>query len=184
MDHPSHVLITGGAGYIGSYLTSVLLQKGYWVTVVDDLLFGGESLLGNYAHPKFNFVKSDVWEPRVIRNAVKRTKPKPFALVHLAAIAGFPACQAVGRQVAWRYNVEATQRVYEQALDLGVERFIFISSYSNYTLSSEEVPATEETTLNPQSLYAETKVSAERFLLSQHSSPCTRAPCGGRDALG
>ena len=43
MDHPSHVLITGGAGYIGSYLTSVLLQKGYWVTVVDDLLFGGES---------------------------------------------------------------------------------------------------------------------------------------------
>lgn len=172
MDSQNHVLITGGAGYIGSYLTSVLLREGYQVTVVDDLLFGGESLLPNFSHPEFTFVKSDVWEPRAIRNAVSKKTPKPFAVVHLAAIAGFPACQAVGRQVAWRYNVESTQHVFEQAVELGFERFVYISSYSNYAISPDEVPATEETNLNPQSLYAETKVASERFLLNNSGAPC------------
>ncbi len=61
-----HVLITGGAGYIGSLLTGVLLQRGYRVTVVDDLLFGGESLLAYLHHPSFRFVKGDVCDPGVL----------------------------------------------------------------------------------------------------------------------
>jgi nucleoside-diphosphate-sugar epimerase len=73
----------------------------------------------------------------------------------------------VGRQVAWRYNVESTQQVYEQATELGVERFIFASTYSNYGISPDGEPVTEETPLNPQSLYAETKIAAERYLLGQ-----------------
>ncbi len=84
---------------------------------------------------------------------------QPDAIVHLAAIVGFPACQAVGRQVAWRYNVEATKIVFGQAADLGVERFVFSSTYSNYGLSSDGKPVTEESPLNPQSLYAETKIA-------------------------
>ncbi len=172
MGRSGHILITGGAGYIGSYLTGVLLRDGYQVTVVDDLLFGGESLLAHLSDPNFQFVKSDVWEPRAIRSAIPKDWSTPFAVVHLAAIAGFPACQAVGRQVAWRYNVESTQRVFEQAEELDVERFIYISSYSNYSLPSGGKPATEETSLNPQSLYAETKVAAERILLSQGNSKC------------
>ncbi|HEX9027671.1 MAG TPA: NAD-dependent epimerase/dehydratase family protein, partial [Anaerolineales bacterium] len=103
--NPQHVLITGGAGYIGSVLVGELLRGGYRVTVVDDLLYGGESLLAYLAHPAFHFVKANVWEPRAVRNAVRDDWPHPQAVVHLAAIAGFPACQAVGRQVAWRYNV-------------------------------------------------------------------------------
>ena len=77
------VLITGGAGYIGSLLTGVLLNRDYYVTVVDDLLFGSESLLGYWHHPNFRFVKGDVCDSAVL-------KPLPLAISHLAAIVGFP----------------------------------------------------------------------------------------------
>src|SRR5512146_1653089 len=162
-----HVLITGGAGYSGSLLTSELLRAGYRVTVLDSLLFGGESLIPFLHHPNFHFVKVDVTEPRAVKDSLKDGWQKPDAIIHLAAIVGFPACQAVGKQVAWKYNVEATKMVYEQAADLGVERFVFASTYSNYGLTPDGKPVTEETPLNPQSLYAETKIAAEEYLLSQ-----------------
>ena len=168
----THLLVTGGAGYIGSLLCGELLRLGYRVTVVDDLLFGGESLTAYLSHPNFHFVKANVWEPRAVRTAPREDWSQPTAIIHLAAIAGFPACQAVGRQVAWRYNVEATQRVYEQAVELGVERFIYISTYSNYGLSPDGKPVSEETPLQPQSLYAETKIAAEGYLLGQANCPC------------
>lgn len=167
-----HVLITGGAGYIGSILTSELLRVNYRVTVVDSLLFGGEAVVPFLHHPNFHFIKADVTESRAVRDAIKRDWQKPEAVVHLAAIVGFPACQAVGKQVAWKYNVEATKTVFEQATDLGVQRFVFASTYSNYGLSKDGKPVTEESPLNPQSLYAETKVAAEEFLISQKEASC------------
>jgi len=172
MNSDQHVLITGGAGYIGSFLTGELLRLGYRVTVVDELLFGGEALLSYFSNPKFHFVKADVWEPRAIKTALRNDWEKPEAIIHLAAIAGFPACQSVGRQVAWRYNVESTQHVFEQAIEMEVARFIYVSTYSNYGLSAEGNPITEDSPLNPQSLYAETKVASERFLLSQTDESC------------
>jgi nucleoside-diphosphate-sugar epimerase len=171
MKDDRHVLITGGAGYIGSLLTSELLRANYRVTVLDSLLFGGEALVPFLNHPNFNFIKTDVTEPRAIRDNVRGEWPIPQAIVHLAAIVGFPACQAVGHQVAWRYNVEATKMVFEQAADLGVGRFVFASTYSNYGLSSDGHPVTEESPLNPQSLYAETKIASEQYLLSQKDAP-------------
>jgi nucleoside-diphosphate-sugar epimerase len=167
-----HILVTGGAGYIGSLLTGELLRQGYKVTVVDDLLFGGESLLSYLTNLNFHFVKANVWEPRAIRNALQGDWPTPQAIVHLAAIAGFPACQAVGRQVAWRYNVEATQHVFEQAAESGIGRVVYISTYSNYGLSPDGKPVTEDSALAPQSLYAETKIASERYLLGQIDSSC------------
>jgi len=170
MDKPRHILITGGAGYIGSLLTGELLRQGYRVTVVDKPLFGGESLVGYLSHPNFRFVKSDVWEPRAIKNAIQGGT-LPDAIVHLAAIVGFPACQAVGRQVAWRYNVEATEHVFAQAEEQGIERMILASTYSNYGLSPDGQPVSEESPLTPQSLYAETKIAAEEAMLSRLDGP-------------
>jgi nucleoside-diphosphate-sugar epimerase len=167
-----HVLITGGAGYIGSMLTSELLRANYRVTVVDSLLFGGEGIVPFLHHPNLHFVKADVTENRTVRDALKRGWPKPDTVVHLAAIVGFPACQAVGKSVSWKYNVEATKNVYGQASDLGVERIVFASTYSNYGLSEDGKPVTEESPLNPQSVYAETKIASEEFLLSQKDSAC------------
>ena len=167
-----HILITGGAGYIGSILTSELLRQNYRVTILESLLFGGESIVPFLSHPNFHFVKTDVTEPRAVRDALRGGWQKPDTVIHLAAIVGFPACQAVGKQVAWRYNVEATKTVFGQASDLGVERFVFASTYSNYGLSEDGKPVTEESPLNPQSLYAETKIASEEFLLSQKDAAC------------
>lgn len=171
MKDDAHILITGGAGYIGSLLAGELLRLGYRVTVVDSLLFGGESLVAYLPHPAFHFVKADVWEPRAIKTAARRDWPVPAAVVHLAAIVGFPACQAVGAQVARRYNVEATHRVYEQAAEMGIPRVLLASTYSNYGFSPDGKPVTEESPLTPQSLYAETKIAAEEFMQSQAGGP-------------
>ena len=168
----NHVVITGGAGFIGSLLTGELLRLGIHVTVIDDLLFGGESLLAYLSHPNFHFFKANVLEPRVLRSSLRSDWTKPDSIVHLAAIVGFPACQAVGRQVAWRYNVEATQRVFEQANTLGVKRLVYASTYSNYGLSPDGKPVNEDTPLTPQSLYAETKIASEHLLLAQGDSSC------------
>jgi nucleoside-diphosphate-sugar epimerase len=170
MTKKRHAVITGGAGYIGSLLTSELLRANWRVTVLDSLLFGGESLVPFLHHPNFHFVKADVTEPRAVKDSLKGDWPKPEVVIHLAAIVGFPACQAVGRQAAWRYNVEATKMVFEQAAGLGSARFVFASTYSNYGLSTDGRPVTEESPLNPQSLYAETKIAAEEYLLGQKDS--------------
>lgn len=172
MDSKGHILVTGGAGYIGSLLTAELLRLGYQVTVIDTLLYSGESLLGFLHNPNFHFAKADVTEPGAVRSSLRRDWSKPDTVVHLAAIVGFPACQAVGRQAAWKYNVEATKMVFEQAARLGAGRFVFASTYSNYGLSADGKPVTEESPLNPQSLYAETKIAAEEYLLSQKGSTC------------
>ena len=176
-----NILITGGAGYIGSLLTGVLLQRGYSVTVVDDLLFGGEPLLAYWYHPRFRFAKADVCDRATFKVVGSRVQvgdlePTAFNTVfHLAAIVGFPACQAVGQQASWRYNYEAVKRVFEIADAAGSERFIFSSTYSNYGLSQDGQPVTEDSPLYPQSLYAETKIASEQYLIDQmrqsHCSP-------------
>ncbi len=170
----------------------MLLQRGYHVTVVDDLLFGGESLLGYFSHPNFRFLKGDVCDACVL-DRIKQglngsthaaghiprgetaTRDRYDAVVHLAAIVGFPACQAVGKQVAWRYNVESVQRMFELAEQMGSDRFIFSSTYSNYGLTTNGKAVTEDSPLYPQSLYAETKIAAERYLLdmakTSHCAP-------------
>lgn len=167
-----HIVVTGGAGYLGSLLIGKLLHLGYAVTAVDDLLYGGESLLAYFSHPNFHFVKANVCEPRSIRNTLNPGLPSPEAVVHLAGIVGFPACQAVGRQVAWRYNVESTERVFEQSIELGVGRFLFASTYSIYGPSLDGTPLTENSPINPGSLYAETMFNAEKLLLGQKDSNC------------
>lgn len=168
-----HVLVTGGAGYIGSMIVSELLRADYLVTVVDDLLYGGESLLGFLSNPNFHFSKADVCEPGTTRLALRHDWPKPFAVLHLAALGGFPACQSVGKEVACRYNIEGTQRVFEQTNQLGIERFIFASTYSVYANDPDCHPVSEESPLEAHSLYSETKIAAEEWLRDQGTDAAT-----------
>lgn len=173
-----HVLITGGACYIGSLLTGLLLQRGHTVTVVDDLLFGGTSLLGYWYHPCCRFVTANVadaaaFPPRLCREV--------DAVVHLAAMVGFPACQAMGLQVARRYHVEAVHHVFAAAEEAGVPRFVFSSTYSTYGLARNGEPVTGHAPLSPQSLYAETKSAAEQYLVERARS-ARGAPGIGRFA--
>jgi nucleoside-diphosphate-sugar epimerase len=157
------ILITGGAGYIGSLLTGVLLQRGNSVIVLDKLLFGGDSLLAYMTHPNFKFHRGDVTDKSSIQTYFKDVDH----VIHLAALVGFPACQQVGPQAAWLYNTQGTKNVYELAKEHKVKRFVFASTYSNYGIAEGDAPVTEESPLNPQSLYAETKIAAERYLMEE-----------------
>jgi nucleoside-diphosphate-sugar epimerase len=159
MEAGDRIVITGGAGYIGSVLAGELLRLGYRVHVLDALLFGGDSLLAYFPHPSFSFEQVDL--------AAADAPPdlqEARAVFHLAALVGFPVCQQVGEDTAFRYNVTMTQRLFEAAERAGAERFLFASTYSNYGMSADGEAVTEESPTYPQSLYARTKIAAEDSL--------------------
>jgi nucleoside-diphosphate-sugar epimerase len=156
-----NVLVTGGAGYVGSTLVPMLLNRGNRVRVLDSLMHGGDPLLGSWAHPCFEFVKGDVRDADAVRQALEGID----AVVHLAAIVGDPAC-ARKPDEARSINLEASLALIEAAKKAGVARFVFASTCSNYGKMKDPDGYVDETSeLSPVSLYAETKVAVERALL-------------------
>ena len=158
------VLVTGGAGYIGSVLTRLLLADGYAVRVLDDLRFGGDSLVELFNNPHFSFIRGDVRDPSVVAVALKNVD----AVVHLAAIVGDPACSKQPDE-AKSVNLEATKQCFQLAAsEESISNFIFASTCSNYgKMENSEDLVNENSQLSPVSLYAETKVAVEEYLLSQ-----------------
>jgi nucleoside-diphosphate-sugar epimerase len=155
------VLITGGAGYIGSILTQMLLESGHAVRVFDDLSRGGASLLPVWSHPAFQFMRGDVREAIDVRRALDDMD----AVVHLAAIVGDPAC-ARQPELAREVNLDASLALLAASQHAGVHRFIFASTCSNYGKMLDPNQYVNETSeLRPLSLYAETKVAVEQEIL-------------------
>lgn len=155
-----NVLVTGGAGYLGSVLGASLLAGGHRVRVLDTLLHGGEALLGLYPRDGFEFVRGDV---RAAAD-VERSLEGIDAVVHLAAIVGDPACKRQP-ELAREVNLEASLALFECARH-SVERFLFASTCSNYgRMGDPSEYVSEESDLRPLSLYAETKVAVEGELL-------------------
>jgi nucleoside-diphosphate-sugar epimerase len=158
------VIITGGAGYVGSVLTALLLAEGHQVRVLDSLAHGGDSLLGAWCHPGFEFVRGDVRDHATVKAAVSGRD----AVVHLAAIVGDPAC-ARNPDLARAVNLDASLQLIEESQTAGVERFVFASTCSNYgKMKDTDAYVDEESELSPVSLYAETKVAVELALLKSH----------------
>jgi nucleoside-diphosphate-sugar epimerase len=157
------ILVTGGAGYIGSVLTRLLLEKGYKVTVLDSLMFSGEPILDLLNNPNFKFIKGDVRN----EDDVKRALPGVYAVAHLASIVGDPAC-AKQPELARSTNLEGSKILYRLANEYGAQRFVFASTCSNYgKMEDPNSFVTETSRLAPVSLYAETKVATELFLMEQ-----------------
>jgi len=156
------VLVTGGAGYIGSVLIGQLLQSNYRVTTIDNLSFGGNALLAYLSHPYFEFIKGDVCFKKDLAEALKNID----AVIHLAAIVGDPACK-INPELAQQVNKEGAELLCQMSLENGVRRFIFASTCSNYGKMPDPHGYVNETTpLNPVSLYAHLKVDFEKYLMS------------------
>jgi len=153
------ILLTGGAGYIGTSLIPLLLMQGHKVRVLDKLVYGGESLVPYFIEPNFEFIRGDILDERTVRDALRGVD----VVVHLAAIVGYPACKK-NPQLAFDVNVTGTE-VVGRNLEKG-QVVIFASTGSNYGAIVGQV-CTEETPVNPLTIYGETKTKAEQFLLER-----------------
>jgi nucleoside-diphosphate-sugar epimerase len=154
------VLVTGGAGYVGSILCETLLTAGHRVTVLDNLMYGQHSLLPLCAHPAFDFVRGDARDEATLRPLVAAAD----ALIPLAAIVGAPACDA-DPILARSVNLEAVLRL--DRLRSPRQLVVFPTTNSGYGAKSGAVLCTEETPLEPISLYGRTKADAEAALLQR-----------------
>lgn len=153
------VLVTGGAGYLGSMLCRLLVSHGITVVVIDDLIHGQDSLVDLLVHDRFQFVRCDIRDTQKMKAWTNRVD----AVVHLAAIVGDPACKR-SPELARTVNLEATQSLIDLSKSGGAGKFIFASTCSNYGISDPEQLVPETAPLAPQSLYAETKVACEKYL--------------------
>lgn len=155
------ILITGGAGYIGSVLVGNLLKKGNEIRVLDRFIFGDESLLSYKKNKNLEIIKGDIRDIKLLKKSLEEITD----VIHLAALVGEPACRE-NPKVTRQINYEATKMLGLLAKSTRVNRLIFVSTCSNYGISSSNEEATEESKLNPLSLYAKTKIASEKFTLS------------------
>lgn len=161
------VVVTGGAGYVGSVVSAHLLAAGWEVTVLDKLVYGGEALLGLFANPCFRLIAGDVQDPGALRRALDGAS----AAVHLAAVVG-EAAYAVDPESAWSINFEGTRQTLAVVRESALERFLLVSTCSNYGISAPDLLADETFPLKPLSRYAESKVEAEKLVLENPDFPC------------
>jgi nucleoside-diphosphate-sugar epimerase len=159
------ILVTGGAGFIGTTLIPVLLGEGHKVRVLDNLMYGGDQLLPLFRHPDFEFQRGDIRSLEDVKRAVQGQD----AVIHLAAIVGYPACRK-DPKLAEEVNVQGTKNI--AALVSPNQLVLFGSTGSNYG-AVEEI-CTEETPLNPLSLYGQTKTLAEAYLMEHCSTVAFR----------
>ena len=152
------ILVTGGAGYLGSVLCEHLLAAGYRVTVIDNLMYQQHSLFHLCADPNFEFVLGDVRDETLMRGLVKEAD----VLIPLAAVVGAPACDR-DPWLARSVNLEAVRIL--NRLRSPSNLIIFPTTNSGYGTKSADAYCTEDTPLEPISVYGQTKVQAEADLL-------------------
>jgi nucleoside-diphosphate-sugar epimerase len=158
-----HVLITGGAGYIGSILTEHLLRQGDKVTAVDTLMYGDHCLFQFCENPNYEFIRGDARDERIIRDLV----PQADVIVPLAAIVGAPAC-ALDPELAKTTNFDSVMLV--NRLRSKNQLVIYPNTNSGYGIQTEEDFCTEDSPLSPISVYGRTKVDAEMALLDSENT--------------
>lgn len=152
-------LVTGGAGYVGYFVTKKLLERNHNVTVLDNLTYGKAALGGFIGRDRFDFILGDICD---LKSVVRAAKGKD-AVISLAAIVGDPACNLNPDETV-STNYLATKIMADVCAHYQIGRIIFPSSCSVYGDTGNSI-ADENFPVNPLSLYAETRVMSERFLL-------------------
>lgn len=149
------VLVTGGAGYIGSLLCPILLEQGHDVALFDDFRYGVRPILGFASNPRLQVINGDVRDEQLVRKAIA----KADVIIHLAAIVGYPACAADPRE-AESTNLTGTHHLCKAASPR--QMFLFASTGSTY--GQVDGVADERTPINPLTLYGRTKSDGEQMV--------------------
>lgn len=164
---PTHVVITGAAGYLGSVLCEHLLAAGYRVTAADGLIYRQRSLFHLCASPQFDFIVGDARDEQLMRRLVKDAD----VLIPLAAIVGAPACDR-DPWLARSVNLEAIRLLAR--LRSNDQLIVYPTTNSGYGTKSGDVFCTEDTPLEPISLYGQTKTDAEAEILERTNTVTLR----------
>jgi nucleoside-diphosphate-sugar epimerase len=152
------VLITGGAGYLGSVITGKMLNEGYKVTVLDKLIFNQVSLLSYTSNPNFKFIHGDVRNESLLEKLCDESD----VIIPLAAIVGFPAC-ASEPELAKEINFKQIINIVKYCNGKN-KKILYPNTNSGYGLGTGQVECDEESPLTPISVYGQTKCEAENFL--------------------
>ncbi|MBE6785384.1 MAG: NAD(P)-dependent oxidoreductase [Ruminococcaceae bacterium] len=159
----SEILITGGAGYLGSVLVPMLLELGHNVTVLDNFLYKQSSLLDVCNRKNFNIINGDCRDEETLKNALI---DKEF-IFPLAALVGFPLCEK-DKIAAKTTNFEAVETLLRLRAD--EQKIIFPCTNSGYGIGQGDKLCTEESPIEPISLYGRTKMAAEKLILEEGNS--------------
>ncbi len=163
------VLVTGGAGYVGSILVPKLLHEGYRVRVLDLYIYGTDIFNGTGSHPNLEQIRGDIRD----RNLLQQILPGCDAVIHLACISNDPSFE-LNPDLGKSINLDSFIPLVETARDSGVKRFIFASSSSVYGLKENE-NVTENLPLEPLTDYSKYKAMCEEILLKYQSPDFTTA---------
>ncbi|MBI4062702.1 MAG: NAD(P)-dependent oxidoreductase [Elusimicrobia bacterium] len=156
----SKILVTGGAGYLGSILVPTLLENGFHVTVIDNFIYRQSSLLDICANKRFEVIRGDCRDPSLMKNTIKGKD----IIIPLAAIVGAPACDN-DRVAAQTTNVDAVRIVANLASRS--QMIIIPTTNSGYGIGAKNKLCTEESALRPISFYGKSKVQAEKILMDR-----------------
>ncbi len=161
------ILVTGGAGYIGSTLVPMLLAKNHQVTVVDNFLFKQTPLAECCINPNFKIVRGDVRDRPLMRDLVSHAD----AIIPLACLVGAPLC-AREPEVSQAVNSDAIKYLYD--IKSKNQMMIYPCTNSGYGIGQEGLHYDENSPLNPISQYGKVKVEAEKYLLDKGAAACFR----------
>ena len=157
------ILITGGAGYIGSVLSRVLLDEGYQVRILDNFRYCQNSLLDCCYHENFSVIRGDCRDKETLNHAIKDAD----VIIHLAALVGAPVCKA-DPIAAQTTNYDAVKLLL--SLRAKNQKILFPCTNSGYGIGEKDKFCTEKTPLKPITLYGRTKVDAEKAILEAGNS--------------
>jgi len=158
-----NILVTGGAGYVGTVLSARLLSEGYKVTILDNFMYGYEPILHLMQDPNLSVVEWD------IRNDMSKHLKDVDVVFHLAGISGYPACEA-NPHSAQLINVEGTKKLVEA---LSSEQAVIYASTTSFYGKTEEV-CTETSEIAPVSMYGITKYEAEKIVMEKENAVSLR----------
>lgn len=161
------ILVTGGAGYIGAVLVPKLLDKGYHVTVFDNLTYSDIGIKKNYGRKGFTLIEGDIRDVTKIKEALVDSN----CVIHLAAISNDPSAE-LDQKLTQEINYKAYHHLIQEAKQAGVQRFINPSSIGVYGINFE-TNVKESEALNPLTEYARCKVKSEQLLKEQNSADFT-----------